>query len=66
MLKIPALSLCIRFVLRTPEPGEQAEEVVTTELSTATLCFFFPSTEAQRHLKCRASLGSPHSADLVT
>lgn len=37
----------------------------TIELSGATLCFFFPSTEASRHLKCRASLSSPHSADLV-
>lgn len=37
----------------------------TIELSRATLCFFFPSAEAPRHLKCRASLSSPHSADLV-
>jgi len=38
----------------------------TTELSTATLCFFFPSAEAERHRKRRASLSSPHSSDLVT
>lgn len=66
ILKILSLSLCIQFLLRTPDPAT-GRRIYLSLLRRAQLSrFFFRSPEAQRHLKCRKSSSSPHSSDVIT